>query len=213
MKIVRLQVGALGTNAYLLRDDDGDEGAIVDPGGDAERIIRRCREDGLEPRYVINTHAHADHVAANRPLKEAFPEAELCIGAHEADRLRDPVGNLGPAFGMAPDSPPPDRLLEEGEVLRFGGTELEVLFTPGHTPGAVSLLAREEQPPCLLCGDLLFRRGVGRHDLPGGDWETLLDSIRNKVLALPPETVVWPGHGEKTTVGEEHRLNPFIPAS
>jgi len=213
VKIVRLQVGALGTNAYLLRDDGGAEGAIVDPGDEAERIIRRCREDGLEPRYLVNTHAHADHVAGNRGLKEAFPDAELCIGVHEADRLQDPVGNLGPAFGMALSSPPADRELQEGDILRFGTTELEVLFTPGHTPGAVSLLARGQDPPCLFCDDLLFRRGVGRHDLPGGDWATLLDSIRSKVLTLPPDTVLWPGHGGKTTVGEERRLNPFITAS
>ncbi len=213
MKIFRLQVGTLGTNTYLLRDAEGQDGLVVDPGGDAPRIVSRCREERINPLYLVNTHAHADHIAGNRALKEAFPRAELCIGALEADRLRDPVANLGPAFGMAPDSPPADRRLQDGDVLRFGASELEVLLTPGHSPGAISLLARAQDPPLLFCGDLMFRRGVGRIDLPGGDRQTLLDSIRNRVFTLPPETVLWPGHGEETTVEEERRLNPFLPAS
>ncbi len=213
MKVLRLEVGPLTTNAYLVIDRAARTGFIIDPGGGAERIVSRCRSEELEPRFIVNTHAHADHIAANRELCRAFPEADLCIGSSEAPALRDGAQNLADAFGLSAESPPPDILLEEGQCLEAGDIRLEVLDTPGHTPGSISLLSREEEPPQLFCGDLLFRRGVGRVDLPGGDVDALRDSIRRKVYALPDSTEVWPGHGPKTTVGQEKRHNPFLTAS
>jgi glyoxylase-like metal-dependent hydrolase (beta-lactamase superfamily II) len=210
VEVVRLEVGPLMANAYLIRDARSGDGAIVDPGGDAPAIVRRCEAERLTPVYIVNTHAHADHIGANAALKERFPDAKLCIGAPDAERLADPIGNLTAAFGSAEESPAPDLRLEGAEELCFGSVVLEVLMTPGHTPGAISLLAREERPPQLFCGDLIFRRGLGRVDLPGGDLEAMKASIKEKVFSLPPGTVIWPGHGGRTTVGEERRNNPFL---
>ncbi len=210
MQIERLVVGPLQTNAYLLKDEKSGAGAVVDPGGDADRIVRWCRDAEMTPVLVVNTHAHVDHVGANAALMRAFPDADLCIGEGDAERLRNPAENLAAAFGSDLESPEPDRLLREGDELAFGGTKLRVIETPGHTPGAISLLAEDESPPRLFCGDLIFRRGVGRTDLPGGDTEALVRSIREKVFTLPEETVIHSGHGEDTTVDEERESNPFL---
>ena len=132
------------------------------------------------------------------------------MGARDADRLTDPVANLTALFGGSASGPAPDVLLEDGQELRFGSVALRIIETPGHTPGGVCLLAPDESPPQLFCGDLIFRRGVGRSDLPGGDPEELAASIKQRILTLPDETTIWPGHGEGTTVGEERIENPFI---
>lgn len=212
MRVIRLEVGPMPTNAYLVRAEEGGAGVVIDPGADAGRIIQRCRDEGLTPVYIINTHAHTDHIGANAALKREFPDAQLCMGALAADRIGDPVDNLSAAFGTVSGSPPADVRLRDGQELQFGSVVLEVLHTPGHTPGAICLLARREDPPQLFCGDLVFRRGVGRTDLPGGDPAALRRSIRDKVLVLPDETVILPGHEEVTTVGEERRENPFMAA-
>jgi len=208
--IIRLEVGPLASNAYLVRDDEGEEGVVIDPGAEGDRIVQRCRTEGIVPRLLINTHGHVDHIGANAALKAAFPDALLCVGARDADRLTDPVANLTALFGGSASGPAPDVLLEDGQELRFGSVALRVIETPGHTPGGVCLLAPDESPPQLFCGDLIFRRSVGRSDLPGGDPEELAASIRQRILTLPDETTIWPGHGEGTTVGEERIENPFI---
>jgi glyoxylase-like metal-dependent hydrolase (beta-lactamase superfamily II) len=208
--IVRLEVGPLVSNAYLLRDDDDEEGAVIDPGAEGNRIVQRCRAEGIVPRLLINTHGHVDHIGANAALKAAFPDALLCVGARDAGRLTDPVANLTALFGGSAGGPAPDVLLEDGDELPFGAVTLRVIETPGHTPGGICLLAPDESPPQLFCGDLVFRRGVGRSDLPGGDPEALAGSIRRRVFTLPGETVIWPGHGQSTTVEEERLENPFV---
>jgi hydroxyacylglutathione hydrolase len=210
VRVVRLVVGPLATNAYLVSDGEDAAALIVDPGGDPDRIVAECRALGLSPSYIVNTHGHVDHMAANEHVRRAFPGATLCIGAGDAERLGDPAGNLSAAFGAALSAPAPDLSLTEGDLLRVARLRLEVLGTPGHTPGSICLLARDERPFVLFSGDLLFRRGVGRTDLPGGDWARLLASIRGKVLPLPDDTVVWPGHGEPTTVGEERSGNALL---
>lgn len=210
MRVIRLEVGDMPTNAYLLKDEREAAGVVVDPGGDADKIARRCAAEGIAPLYIVNTHGHIDHIGANATLSAHYPDALLCIGAADAPRLLDPLANLSAALGMSDGAPKPDLLLQEGDRLEFGASALEVLETPGHTPGGISLLARGGTPAQLFCGDALFRRGMGRTDLPGGDAQALLDSIEEKIFALPDETVVWPGHGEPTTVGEEKRENPFL---
>jgi glyoxylase-like metal-dependent hydrolase (beta-lactamase superfamily II) len=201
--VFRLQVGPLATNAYLVKDEASGEGAVIDPGDEAERILERCRGEGLVPRFIINTHGHVDHTGANAALKRAFPEAPLCIGAKDAALLGDPARSLAAAVGAPSGTPPADLLLEHGREVTFGSTRLRVVETPGHTPGAVCLLAADEEPPQLFCGDLVFQQGVGRTDLPGGSWRELVASIRREVLTLPDETVLWPGHGGRTSVGAE----------
>jgi glyoxylase-like metal-dependent hydrolase (beta-lactamase superfamily II) len=211
VKVVRLEVGPLACNAYLLVDEAAGAGAVIDPGAEGGRIVRECKANGLTPMFIVNTHAHVDHIGANAAVKEAFPKAQLCVGRRDADRLTDPAGNLAAALAEAAGcGPPADLLLEDGGTLQFGACTLRVLETPGHTPGSVCLLAEREAPPQLFCGDLLFRMGVGRTDLPGGDWTDLVQSIRDKVLSLPDDAVLWPGHGPATSVGRERRGNPFL---
>jgi glyoxylase-like metal-dependent hydrolase (beta-lactamase superfamily II) len=210
LTIIPVEVGPLATNAYLVKDPHAGLGAVIDPGGEGERLARRCLSEDIEPLYIVNTHAHLDHTGANAALKDAFPRAQLCIGARDADTLTDPGGNLAYMLGMPPDGPSADVLLSEGDRVTFGSVSLRVIETPGHTAGGISLVYQGEGPAQVFCGDLVFRRGVGRHDLPGGDWDRLLGSIRTKILILPDETVLWPGHGPATTVGEERRENPYL---
>ncbi len=210
MIVVPIEVGPMAANAYLLRDETSADGAVIDPGGDGDRIVERCRAEGIEPRYIIDTHGHVDHIAANADLKAAFPEAQLCIGAGDAGQLTDPAANLSAVFGLLLDGPAADKLLADGDELRIGAVTLSVLAAPGHTPGGICLLAAQETPPQLFCGDLIFRRGVGRWDLPGGSRPDLMASIRERVFTLPDQTVLWPGHGPATTVAEERIDNPFM---
>jgi len=202
-------VGPLATNAYLVRNDATGEGAVIDPGADGRRIVTRCREIGLVPRFIVNTHGHMDHVSANAALKARYPDAQLCIGARDAAALLDAGRNLSALTGEPGTGPPADLELREGQELALGATVLRVLETPGHTPGSISLLAPGEQPMQLFCGDLIFEGDVGRTDLPGGNSRALADSIARKVMALPDDTVLWPGHGEATTVGRERANSPW----
>ena len=210
MLIVRLEVGPLCANAYQVRDEGSEAGVVIDPGAEGPRIAERCRREGLAPLYIVNTHGHVDHAGANGALKEAFPAARLCIGAADAPMLTDAAASLAALFGGSGDGPPADVLLEDGQELGFGSCVLKVLAAPGHSRGGVCLLDERSDVPQLFCGDLIFRGGVGRTDLPGGDAEQLMASIRERVLTLPDRTVLWPGHGEPTTVGRERRHNPFL---
>jgi len=212
MRAFRLEVGALAANCYLVLDEVTGHAAIIDPGGDPDRIIRRCERAEGNPLYIINTHGHCDHMAANALLKERYPQAKLCIGKRDAALLTAPLLNLSGAFGQPIRSPEADLLLSEGDRLRVGSLALEVLETPGHTAGSISLLLLEGQGPVLFCGDLIFSGGVGRTDLDGGDFAELKDSIERKVFALPEQTRIMPGHGPETTVGREKRSNPFVGA-
>lgn len=210
MRVLRLEVGPLETNAYLVLTGETASGLVIDPGAEGPRIAERCRREGMEPRYVVNTHGHMDHIGGNGALLEAFPEAELCIGQDDAPALTDPQANLSAAFGLPRRSPPPDRLLADGDTLEVGGLTFEVRKSPGHTTGGICLIALEVDPPQVFCGDLVFRGSVGRTDFPGGSRQQLVESVRRVVLSLPDEAVLWPGHGPETTVGWERRHNPFI---
>lgn len=210
MRVIRVQVGPLATNAYLVSDERSGQGCVIDPGAEGERLARLCRQGGLEPLYIINTHGHADHTGGNAALKAAFPEARLCIGAGDASMLQGGAENLSAMLGAPVAGPPPDATLHEGVELTFGAVTLKVVETPGHTPGSISLLWDGQEPAQVFCGDLIFRDGVGRTDLPGGDWRSLIASIRDRILVLPDDTVLWPGHGDRTTVGRERRDNAFL---
>uniref|UniRef100_C6E0G4 Beta-lactamase domain protein n=1 Tax=Geobacter sp. (strain M21) TaxID=443144 RepID=C6E0G4_GEOSM len=200
-------VGALGVNCFILGDKQSNEGVVVDPGADCELILDAVTRFGIKLKYIINTHGHFDHVGCNRSLKEKSG-AELLI--HQGDRtLLELAAKSAQKYGLkAEDSPAPTRFLEDGMRLEFGKRVIEVLHTPGHTQGGCCLLLAHEK--LVITGDTLFADSVGRTDLPGGSHEQLMASIKAKLMPLPDDTTVWPGHGPSSTIGRERRSNPYI---
>jgi glyoxylase-like metal-dependent hydrolase (beta-lactamase superfamily II) len=207
-----LQVGPIMTNCYIVGCEEIKQGAIVDPGGNGERILSKAQQLGLKIKYVINTHCHFDHCLANREVIEGLKERQQqppLLAIHRAEEPMLKSGGGAALFGLRGfSSPPPDMYLEEGDLLTLGQVELKVLYTPGHSMGSVSLLNEEEK--AVFDGDVLFNMGIGRTDLTGGSLETLMDSICNKLLTLPDDTVVYSGHGPATTIGRERAGNPFL---
>jgi len=205
MDIETVVVGPLETNCYLVSCPRSLACAVVDPGAEPDRILAAIRRLGLKPVVILNTHGHFDHIGANLDIKEAF-DVPLALHAMDAPLL-ELAGRIGSSYGFeARPSPPPDSHLQDGARIPVGVSALEVLHTPGHSPGSVSLLG----PGFLLSGDTLFEGGVGRTDLPGGSDRDLERSIRTRILVLPAETRVLPGHGPRTTVGREAASNPFL---
>lgn len=205
IELIRFTVGPFEENPYLLVGPSGRRAAIVDPGIGSEVVWGAAERRGLSIELIVNTHGHLDHAAANRFFKE---RTGAPIAIHKADVpfIRS-LAAQGAMYGLpAEDSPEPDLELTEGVPLAFDGTTIEILHTPGHTPGGVCLRFDDR----MIVGDTLFRGSVGRTDLPGGSWEQLLDSIRRKLFALPDPTVCYPGHGPETTIGVERRSNPFV---
>ena len=200
------------TNCYIVGCEETKQGGIIDPGGNGDFILAEVRQLGLEIKYVINTHGHFDHTLANREVMENLKKRQKqppLLAIHRAEEPMLKSGGGAALFGLRGfSSPPVDLYLEEGDVLTLGQVKLKVLYTPGHSVGSVSLLNEREK--AVFDGDVLFNMGIGRTDLTGGDFETLMDSIRNKLLALPDDTVVYSGHGPATTIGRERAGNPFL---
>ena len=204
MVIKGLVVGPLQVNCYLVGCEETKEGIVIDPGGDVPLILSEIMALGLKIKYIVNTHGHIDHVSGNKALQEAL-KVPIAIGKLDAPWLTNPPGGLAFLLGL-PTSPPADILLEEEDEITFGQMALRVLHTPGHTAGGISLLNQG----VVFVGDTLFNTGIGRTDLPGGDFKALMETIKAKLFTLPEETVVYCGHGPSTTIGREKRLNPFI---
>lgn len=205
MKYENVIVGPLETNCYLIYCEETLECAVMDPGAEPEKIIRAINELNLKPVVLINTHGHVDHVGANKDIKEKY-DIPLLMHSADVPMLKNILqSGLGLLLG-AKSSPLPDRLLLEGDEIKIGTSSLQTIYTPGHSPGCLCFLRDD----LLFSGDTLFCGGVGRTDLPGGSWEKMMDSIKNKVLILPDKTIVLPGHGPHTTVGQERAMNPFI---
>jgi glyoxylase-like metal-dependent hydrolase (beta-lactamase superfamily II) len=201
-----LAVGPIQTNCYVIGCAETLEGAVIDPGWDAATILAEAETAGLTIRYVLNTHAHWDHMSANADIV-ASTGAQLAIHPQELPLLHARGG--ADVWGLAvKPSPEPDVLLTEAQSIQIGHLTLQVLFTPGHTPGHVSFY--EADAGVVFDGDVLFKQGIGRTDLPGGDQRALMHSIREVLMALPPETVVYSGHGPATTIGEERWANPWL---
>ena len=202
--VERIVVGTLQTNCYIYSADQK-TCTIIDPGGDVERIAMHLEAFGVVPRFVVLTHGHFDHIAANAAVKAQF---DVPLGLHPADRELLLHGGGATLFGLNyVPSPPPDLDLIGGLTLVVGLLRLQVLHTPGHTPGSVCLYIPEES--ALLTGDTLFAGGVGRTDLPGGNARQLTESLR-RLLTLPPETTVYSGHGSASTLSAERRHNPWL---
>jgi len=197
--------GSLETNTYLLADRDTGEALVIDPGGDPGEILAFLSKERLTCRLIVNTHGHFDHISGNRALKSATGALLL---VHEGDVPMLSAAATHARFFMmrAENSPPADQLLVDQGEVRVGSVLLRVWHTPGHSPGGVTLVV----PGMAFCGDLVFHGSVGRTDLPGGSERVLLDSIRRRILTLPDDTVLYPGHGPDTTVGLEKRQNPFF---
>jgi hydroxyacylglutathione hydrolase len=204
--LVTLPVGLIETNCYVIGCEETKQGAIIDPGGHPQRILAEVQRRGLAIQYVLDTHGHFDHTDANGAVVKATG-APLAI--HPLDKPILQASGGASWFGMvAAPSPPPDLELQDGDLLNVGKLCLQVLHTPGHTPGHVCFF--ESAQGVLFDGDVLFYRGIGRTDLPGGNWQQLFDSIRRVLFSLPNTTLVYPGHGPATTIGDERRLNPWL---
>ncbi|MBU5638190.1 MBL fold metallo-hydrolase [Geomonas sp. Red69] len=200
-------VGPLGVNCFILGDKQSNEGIVVDPGADCEMILAAIAEFGLKVKYIINTHGHFDHMGCNRALKEKTG-AQLLAHKEDVPFLLN-AARSAQKYGLnVENSPEPDAFLTDGMKLEFGRREIEVLHTPGHTQGGCCLYLANEK--LLITGDTLFADSVGRTDLPGGDHGQLIDAIKNKLMPLPDDTIVWPGHGPSSTIGQERRFNPYL---
>jgi hydroxyacylglutathione hydrolase len=201
-----IPVGITQTNCYVVGCEETHEGAVIDPGGNPKRILKTIEESGLAIRYVLNTHCHFDHMGANAAVVAATG-APLALHPAELPILQARGGAAW--FGVpVKESPMPDVELEDGQTLEVGTLRFRVLHTPGHSPGGVTFYLEEEG--VAFDGDVLFQMGVGRTDLPGGDWDTLARSIREVLFTLPDDTILYSGHGPKTTVGREKRSNPWV---
>lgn len=196
-------------NTYLAWLPGRREAVVIDPGLEPDLIFDALDAEQLTVAAILNTHGHADHIAGNAAMKQRYPAAPLVIGRNEAHLLTDADANLSASYGMPIVSPKADRELSEGEVLEVAGMTLEVREIPGHSPGHIVYLQRGE-PIQVFGGDVLFHGSIGRYDFPGGNGRLLLDGIRTKLFDLPDDTVVYPGHGAATTIGEERRTNPFL---
>lgn len=200
-------VGLVQENCFLLRRDGAQSALIVDPGDEAPRILAAVEELGVSVEAILITHCHFDHVGAVAPVAEATG-APVYVSEIERPVLAD-IMSYVPFPGFGPyESYEADHTLKGGERLELAGFEIDVLFTPGHSPGHVTYSIAGEQ--AIFSGDVLFQGSVGRVDLPGGDWETLLGSIGTLVESLPEETTVYPGHMGITSLGVERRTNPFL---
>ncbi len=201
-----VSVGSFGVNSYVVR---GVAGVVVvdlpEPFGRVRDILDR---EDVEVSAAVITHAHIDHMAGLPAFRAAFPRAEVAASAGAAEAFGRPTMNLSLLAGGARAFDAPSILLEDGGMFDAGGICFRVIVVDGHAPGCVCLFHEEEK--VLFCGDVLFAGGIGRTDLPGGSMERLIAGIREKLLVLPDETRVFPGHGPSTTIGEERRSNPFL---
>ena len=196
-------------NTFIIRRPDRDDCLIIDPGSRSPEVVAMLQKKGVTPAAILLTHGHLDHIEGNAALRRQWPDLPILIGVRDAPMLTDPVLNLSAKSGRPVTSPPADRLLAEPDRVDAAGFELDVLDIPGHSPGHIVYVLRSESPILVLGGDVLFQGSIGRCDLPGGDQRLLISGIRQKLFSLPENTIVYPGHGDPTTVGEEQRTNPF----
>ena len=208
LEIATFPLGPAMTNAYLVADSETKEAAVIDPAWDGHLILAEAERRGWRIAHMWYTHAHFDHIGGAGAIADALNPLPL-VALHPADHVLWRAEGGAPLFGFKIDpGPEPTIDLQHGQILKLGNIEFEVRHTPGHTPGMCILYVASEG--ICFCGDLIFRDSVGRTDLPGGNWETLLKSIHEQVFTLPDETRLLSGHGPETTVGEEKHSNPYL---
>lgn len=207
MEIIRIVAGIYGANCYIVYDnsDDRNEGIIVDPGGDADEILKIVEEKDINIKNIVLTHGHGDHIGGLIELKEAL---DIPVMIHEKDRamLIDGKKNESTMMAMGTIEVEPDLLLKDGDTIRVANKEILVIHTPGHSEGGISLKIEDS----IITGDTLFAGSIGRTDLVGGNYGQIIKSIKEKLLIYPDETTVLPGHGPASTIGREKLSNPFL---
>ena len=208
LEIVSFTLGPVATNAYLVADPETKEAAVIDPAWDGHLILKAAQDRGWRIGHLWYTHAHFDHIGGAAAIADSLNPLPL-VALHPDDHVLWRAGGGGSAFGFDIDpGPEPTIDFYQGQILKLGSNEFEVRHTPGHTKGLCVLYVASEK--VCFCGDLIFNGSVGRTDLPGGDWDTLVTSIRTQIFTLPDETRLLSGHGIETTVGEEKQYNPFV---
>jgi hydroxyacylglutathione hydrolase len=197
-------------NCFVAHLEGRSDCLIVDPGLEPDKIIEYLDKQKLTPAAILNTHGHGDHIGGNAALKQRFPACQLVIGAREAPKLRDAELNLSAVFWVPITSPPADVTVSEGDTFSAAGLDLEVREIPGHSAGHVVYIWKDHNPAIVFVGDVIFAGSVGRSDFPDGDFGQLAAGIRTKLYTLPEATMLLPGHGPATTVGQEKRTNPYV---
>jgi len=208
MKVIAMPVGELAANCYIAYCENTRKAAVIDPGADGQLILNRIRYEGLDVERILLTHGHFDHIGAVKFLKEQMG-AIVAIHSGDAQALTDAGQNLSAFMGEPVVQVPPDVLLREGDIIAFGDERMEVLHTPGHSEGSVCF-AVNGPVKAVFTGDTLFQGSIGRSDFPGGSYDQLIDSIRDKLLVLDDDYIIYPGHGARSTIGAERAANPFI---
>ena len=205
IRTLTLPVGPLQTNCYIVWKDDTKNCIVIDPGAEGDKILLECARLRLTIKYVFLTHGHVDHIGAARFIAESTGAETF---AHSGDAMLFKTATVqAPLFGMKPfKAPKITKYVEDGEEINLDGILFRVAHTPGHSPGSISLIT----DGATFVGDLIFMDSIGRTDLPGGSFDTLIRSVEEKIFTLPDETVIYPGHGMDTTVGREKRMNPFF---
>lgn len=208
MRIITMPVGELAANCYIVYCKNTKKAVVIDPGAEGQSILNRIQYEGVKVEYILLTHGHFDHIGAVKFLKEQLG-AFVAIHSGDAQALTDASRNLSTFMGEHSVQVPADVLLKEGDVLDVGDIKMKVLHTPGHSEGSACFMA-DSPIKVVFTGDMLFQGSIGRSDFPGGSYDQLISSIRDKLLVLDDDYTVYPGHGLKSTIGAERIANPFI---
>ena len=203
--ITRLVISPFASNCYIVRNSDNDQATVIDPGGEPDLILKTIEDQNLDLAHILLTHGHIDHITAVSTLTKRF---DVPVNAHQEERqILEAAPMQAQMFGLPPVAAPTiTDWFKDADILTINGLNFQVIHTPGHSPGGSCFLLQED----IFVGDTLFESSIGRTDLPGGNFQQLIHSIKTQLLTLPDELIVHPGHGESTTLGQEKKLNPFL---